>query len=462
MQTIGFEQALLPGGWARDVRLSIADGRIAAIETDVEARPGEMRHATALPGLPNLHSHGFQRLMAGLAETRGGPAHDDFWGWRELMYRLVAGLTPDEVAVIAAMAFVEMLEAGFTRVGEFHYLHHQPSGAPYDDPAEMAAAVAGAAAETGIALTLLPVFYAHSGFGGLAPHAGQRRFVNGIDGFAALVAASRGAVAALPDAVVGIAPHSLRAVTPDQLRVLEDMAPTGPIHIHVAEQVKEVDDCLAWSGRRPVAWLMDHAAVDARWCLVHATHIEQQELAAIVTRGAVVGLCPVTEANLGDGLFPADAYVAAGGRYGIGSDSNVRIDAAEELRLLEYGQRLGQRRRTVLATASGSTASGSTASGSTASGSTGRSMVDAALHGGGRALGRDSAIMVGASADLVALTADPLGRGDRVLDRWIFAGGGPTVDAVWRGGRMVVSNGRHHARDVIAARFARVAGRLLR
>ncbi len=457
MQTIVFEQALLPGGWARDVRLSIADGRIAAIETDVEARPGEMRHATALPGLPNLHSHGFQRLMAGLAETRGGPAHDDFWGWRELMYRLVAGLTPDEVAVIAAMAFVEMLEAGFTRVGEFHYLHHQPSGAPYDDPAEMAAAVAGAAAETGIALTLLPVFYAHSGFGGLAPHAGQRRFVNGIDGFAALVAASRGAVAALPDAVVGIAPHSLRAVTPDQLRALEDMAPTGPIHIHVAEQVKEVDDCLAWSGRRPVAWLMDHAAIDARWCLVHATHIEQQELAAIVTRGAVVGLCPVTEANLGDGLFPADAYVAAGGRYGIGSDSNVRIDAAEELRLLEYGQRLGQRRRTVLATASGSTASGSTASGST-----GRSMVDAALHGGGRALGRDSAIMVGASADLVALTADPLGRGDRVLDRWIFAGGGPTVDAVWRGGRMVVSNGRHHARDVIAARFARVAGRLLR
>lgn len=446
MQTIWFGQALLPDGWARDVGISIADGRIAAIATGVRASPDAPRHATALPGLPNLHSHSFQRLMAGLAETRSGPAHDDFWSWRELMYQLVATLAPADVAAIAAMAFVEMLETGFTRVGEFHYLHHQPSGAPYSDPAEMAAAIAGAAAETGIALTLLPVFYAQGGFGGRAPGAGQRRFVSTLDGFARLLDATRTAVAALPDAIVGAAPHSLRAVTPAQLRAIEQIAPAGPVHIHVAEQAREVADCLAWSGQRPVAWLIDHAAVGARWCLVHATHVDPGECAAIAAAGAVVGLCPITEANLGDGIFPAGAYRAAGGRFGIGSDSNVRIDAGEELRLLEYGQRLMQQRRTVLAPVGG--------------GSTGRALVDAALDGGGRALGHRSALEVGAPADIVALAADRLGAGDRVLDRWIFAGGGPQVEAVWRAGRKVVTAGRHHARDAVAARFARVVDRL--
>ncbi|WP_033923193.1 formimidoylglutamate deiminase [Sphingomonas sp. 37zxx] len=447
MQTIWCKQALLPDGWANNVRLSFADSRIAAIEHGTEPAADEPRYATALPGLPNLHSHSFQRLMAGLAESRGGPAQDDFWGWRDLMYRLIRDLTPDDVGAIAAMAFVEMLESGFTRVGEFHYLHRQPSGAAYADPAEMAAAVAGAAAETGIALTLLPVFYAHAGFGGLEPNVGQRRFVHDIDGFARLLDASRHAVAALPDAVVGIAPHSLRAVTLQELRALEAMAAAMPIHIHIAEQVKEVADCLTWSGQRPVAWLMDHAPVDERWCLVHATHVEPHELAAIVASGAVVGLCPITEANLGDGIFPADAYRAARGRFGIGSDSNVRIDAAEELQLLEYGQRLTQRRRTVLVPPGGST---------------GRALVDAVLGGGGTALGRGSAIAVGASADLVALSNDPLGSGDRALDRWIFAGGGPSIDAVWRAGRKVVSDGRHHARDAVAARFAQVTQRLVR
>ncbi|KQT32114.1 N-formimino-L-glutamate deiminase [Sphingomonas sp. Leaf412] len=443
MRTIFFGQALLPDGWARDVRVSIADGRIAAIEPRATPRGDEPRHATALPGLPNLHSHSFQRLMAGRAERRSGPAHDDFWSWRELMYRILHDLTPDDVAAIAAMAFVEMLEAGFTRVGEFHYLHHQPSGAPYADPAETAAAVAGAAAETGIALTLLPVFYAHSGFGGTAPTAGQRRFVTDLDGFATLHDASRRAVAALPDAVVGIAPHSLRAVTPDELAVLATMAPDAPIHIHVAEQVKEVADCLAWSGRRPVAWLLDHQAVDARWCLVHATHVDAGEMAAVAASGAVVGLCPITEANLGDGLFPADAYLSAGGAFGIGSDSNVRIDAAEELRLLEYGQRLSLRRRTVLAAPGAST---------------GETLVTAVLHGGAHALGADAGFAVGAPADLVALSD----AGEESLDRWIFAGGGPRVDAVWRAGRQVVEGGRHRTRDAVAARYARVAARLLR
>lgn len=446
MQTIWFRQALLPGGWAKDVRLSIVDGRFASVLAGTVPAADEPRYATALPGLPNLHSHSFQRLMAGLTESRSGPAHDDFWSWRELMYRLVGTLTPDDVAAIAAMAFVEMLEAGFTRVGEFHYLHHQPSGRTYDDPAEMAAAIAAAAAQTGIALTLLPVFYAHAGFGALAPSVGQRRFVNSIDDFAALVDASRHTVACLPDAVVGIAPHSLRAVTPAQLSVLEAMAPSEPIHIHVAEQVKEVADCVAWSGQRPVAWLMDHASVDGRWCLVHATHIDPDEQRAIIARGAIVGLCPVTEANLGDGIFPADDYFMAGGRFGIGSDSNVRIDAAEEMRLLEYGQRLVKKRRTVLALPGSSV---------------GRSLIETMLDGGGRALGCTGALVEGAPADIVALSKDMVGSGDRVLDRWIFAGGGPTVEAVWRSGRKVVAEGRHHDRARIEARFATVIDRLI-
>lgn len=438
-----FERALLPEGWASAVRIEIADGRIAAIESGAKPQLEDARYATALPGLPNLHSHSFQRLMAGLAEAPSGPAHDDFWSWRELMYRLVGTLTPDDVAAIAAMAFVEMLEAGFTRVGEFHYLHHQPDGAGYADPAEMAAAIASAAAETGIALTLLPVFYAHAGVGGTPPNEGQRRFVNDLDGFARLLDASRVAVAGLPGALVGVAPHSLRAVTPDELLALETMAREAPIHIHVAEQVKEVADCIAWSGQRPVAWLLDHAPVDPRWCLIHATHVDAAELAAVAASGAVVGLCPITEANLGDGIFPADSYRGA---FGIGSDSNVRIDAAEELRMLEYGQRLLLRRRTVLAANDRST---------------GRALVEAAVAGGAQALGCESGIAIGTSADLVALSDDPLGKGDRALDRWIFAGGGPRIDAVWRAGRQVVSCGRHIARDAVAAQFEKVSKRLV-
>ena len=444
MKTIWFEQALLPDGWASAVRVGIADGRIATIEAGTDAQFEDARYVTALPGLPNLHSHSFQRLMAGLAEAPSGPAHDDFWSWRELMYRLVGGLTPDDVAAIAAMAFVEMLEAGFTRVGEFHYLHHQSDGVGYGDPATMAAAIASAAEETGIALTLLPVFYAHAGFGGLVPHVSQRRFVNNIDGFAALLEASRCAVNRLADGIVGVAPHSLRAVTPEELVMLVEMASGVPIHLHISEQEKEVDDCLAWCGQRPVAWLLDNAPVDARWCLIHATHVSKDEVAAIAARGAVVGLCPITEANLGDGIFPADAFLAAGGTFGIGSDSNVRIDAAEELQLLEYGQRLSLRKRNVLTSAGMST---------------GRTLFECATIGGGKALGQAAAIALGQAADLVALSGVPFG--DRTLDRWIFAGGGPAVESVWRRGVQVVSNGRHHARDEIAARFTRVAARLL-
>ncbi|WP_068092380.1 formimidoylglutamate deiminase, partial [Novosphingobium rosa] len=384
--TFHIAQALLPGGWTKDVRLTVSAGVITGVTAGVAALAGDERHEIALPGLPNLHSHAFQRGMAGFAEVTGDSA-DSFWTWREVMYRFLARLSPEDMRAIAAMAYVEMLESGFTRVGEFHYLHHDPQGAPYSDCAEMAGAVAQAAQETGIALTLLPVFYAHAGFGGQAPGAGQRRFIHTLDGFARMREAASRLLAGQPDAVLGVAPHSLRAVTPGELGELVRQAPGGPVHIHIAEQTREVDDCLAWSGQRPVAWLLDHADVDARWCLVHATHMTVAETRALAATGAVAGLCPITEANLGDGLFPALEFMAAGGRWGVGSDSNVLIDAAEELRWLEYGQRLVQRRRNLHAQKPGA--------------HTGDALLGSALAGGAQALGGQAALAAGAPADFV-------------------------------------------------------------
>lgn len=439
-----FEQAMLADGWARDVRLTQAGGRIARVEAGVEPAPGDTRHGIAIPGLPNLHSHAFQRGMAGLAETRG-PAGDDFWTWREVMYRFLAALTPEHVQAIAAMAYVEMLEAGFTRVGEFHYLHHGPDGAAYANPAEMAARIAAASHETGIGLTLLPVFYAHAGFGGAAPTPAQRRFANGLDTFARLLDASRSACAGLDGAVVGLAPHSLRAATPEELVALVPMAAGGPIHIHIAEQVREVEDCRAWSGRAPVEWLLDEAPVDARWCLVHATHMSEAETARLAKSGAVAGLCPITEANLGDGLFPAETFLAAGGTFGVGSDSNVLIDAAEELRTLEYGQRLTRRGRNLLAAGEGA--------------ATGAGLWRAALAGGAQALGAAAGeLRAGGPADIVSLRSDHPSlvarAGDSLLDSLVFAAGRSAIDGVWRAGRQVVAGGRHAARAAVEARYA--------
>ncbi|MGV7119780.1 formimidoylglutamate deiminase [Sphingopyxis sp. 550A] len=445
------EQAWLPEGWRNNVRLTLEKGRISAVEIGVEAGSGDERHAIFLPAMPNLHSHAFQRGMAGLAES-AGRGDDSFWTWREVMYRFVDRLDPEGMQAIAALAYAEMLESGFARVGEFHYLHHDVDGQPYDDIAAMAQAVAAAAGETGIALTLLPVFYAHSGFGGAAPTEGQRRFINDVDRYARLLEAARDAVAGLDDSVVGVAPHSLRAATADELAAVTALAPDAPVHIHIAEQLPEVEACLAWSGARPVEWLMDHADVGPDWCLVHATHITDAERAAIVRSGAVAGLCPITEANLGDGLFPGRAFFAEGGRFGVGSDSNVEIDAAAELRLLEYGQRLAHRGRNLLADGAGQ--------------STGASLYRGALAGGGQALGRPSAgLAVGAAADIVSLKADDpafAGRtGDAILDSWIFGGGARRVDCVWRGGVKQVEGGRHVARDAIDARYRAAMAKLL-
>lgn len=450
-QTIWFESALLDAGWARNVRLTVRGGTITRIDTEVARDAGDDACGPALPGLPNLHSHAFQRGMAGLAEVRG-PSADSFWTWREVMYRFTERLRPDHLQAIAAQAYVEMLETGFTRVGEFHYLHHDLGGSRFANPAEMALAIAAAASDTGLGLTLLPVFYAHSGFGGAPPTAGQARFINDLDGFARLLEASRSAAASMDGAVVGLAPHSLRAVTPEQLAELAALAGDAPVHIHIAEQTKEVEDCQAWCGARPVEWLLGHAPVDESWCLVHATHMSPAETLSLAHSGAVAGLCPITEANLGDGVFPAVEFTSAGGRFGVGSDSNVFIDAAEELRLLEYGQRLVRRTRNVLARDAGS--------------STGGDLYRAAAAGGAQALGRPpAALALGAPADIVSL--DPnhpalVGRvRDALLDSLVFAGRRDMIDGVWRAGSKLVTNGRHHRRVEIAARYRKVLEDLL-
>lgn len=450
-QALHFAEALLPTGWARDVRVELAGGRFTGIEAGTPPQPGDQRHAVALPGLPNLHSHAFQRGMAGMAERRGSSA-DSFWTWREAMYHFLDRMEPDDVLAVAAMAYAEMLESGFTRVGEFHYLHHDPKGAAYAGPgAAMAEAVAEAARETGLAMTLLPVFYAHADFGGAPPKPGQRRFICDLDSFARLHEACGAAIADLPGAVLGLAPHSLRAVTAGELAALLTAHPTGPVHIHAAEQTGEVEASIRFSGQRPVEWLLDHAPLDERWCLIHATHTTEAEASGMATRGVVAGLCPVTEANLGDGLFPAVHYRAEGGRFGLGTDSNVLIDAAEELRWLEYVQRLTHRRRNLLAGASET--------------STGGTLYRGALAGGSQALGVTAGLAEGLAADFVTLdAAHPAlvgAAGDGWIDRWTFAARGGAVDGVWRAGKQVVSGGRHVARDAIAARYRQVLAGLL-
>jgi formiminoglutamate deiminase len=442
-----FTTALLQDGWADGVRLTLENGRIARIDRDIAPAPDDERAGIGLPGIANLHSHAFQRGMAGLTERRGSHG-DSFWTWRTLMYRFVEHLTPDDLEAIAAQAYVEMLEAGFTRVGEFHYLHHDAGGRAYANIGEMEARIASAADESGISLTLLPVFYAHGGFGGAAVGAAQARFLNDPASYDALLGASRRAVAGLDGALVGIAPHSLRAVTPHELQAILPLAEGGPIHIHAAEQTKEVEDCLAWSGARPVEWLLANARVDRHWCLVHATHVTRAETEALAGSGAVAGLCPITEANLGDGLFPAATFKGA---FGVGSDSNVLISLTEELRLLEYGQRLKRRTRNLMA--------------GRAEASTGRRLFDAALAGGAQALGAEAGLKVGAPADIVSLDADHPAliarREDDILDSFIFAGGSGIISGVWRAGRRLVTGGRHHRRTEVAARYRRTLERLL-
>ncbi|OZB18954.1 MAG: formimidoylglutamate deiminase [Hyphomonas sp. 34-62-18] len=449
-ERLWFEHGLLPSGWASGVEITISDGTIEEISTGVMPPSGGVRGRTVLPGLPNLHSHAFQRAMSGLTEVRGN-SQDSFWSWRSLLYQFASRIRPEDIHAITAMAYAEMLEAGFTRVCEFHYLHNAPDGGRYDDPAEMAGQVIRAADDAGMGLTLLPVFYAHAGFGGQPLAEEQKRFGNDAGSFARLLEAVGQHTANQTDFVLGIAPHSLRAVTPDELGELILLDKGGPIHIHIAEQVKEVQDCLAWSGARPVDWLLHNAPVDGRWCLVHATHTDDRELHRIAKSGAVAGLCPVTEANLGDGIFDARAYISYGGHYGVGTDSNVSISASDELRMLEYSQRFKTLSRNVMA--------------GEGYASTGRALFEGALAGGGRAAGIPVGLAPGNPADLVALSEADLPEaaigGDRLLDAWVFRGKSNVVSDVWRRGRHTVKGGQHIHRAGIEARYRAVLEALI-
>jgi formiminoglutamate deiminase len=424
-----FRHALLPGGWAQDVKLSVSNGLISNIETGV---PGGKN--IALPGMPNLHSHSFQRAMAGYAEQRGA-TQDSFWTWRELMYKLALSMQPEDVETAATLAFIEMLEGGFTSVAEFHYLHHAPDGTAYDDIGEMVQRLAAAAEVAGIELLLLPVFYAHAGFGGTPLRAEQRRFGNTLDSYLTLYERCTQL------APSGIAPHSLRAATIEELNHLSALAGVRPFHIHIAEQTGEVEASLAFSGQRPVEYLLARAPVSSNWCLVHATHVTAEELSGIAASGAVAGLCPITEANLGDGIFPAHDFAGA---LGIGSDSNVLVDTAQELRMLEYSQRLVTRQRNVMATAS--------------THATATALYAKAVAGGAQALGTGGCLTSGAPASFVTIAGD---NPDIALAQSVFSARASMIRDVWVRGRRVVQNGQHELARTARARFDTMLSRLV-
>jgi formiminoglutamate deiminase len=451
MSQIFARRARLPEGWAHDVAVTVADGKIEKIETGAAPPAGACRVDALLPAIGNLHSHAFQRAMAGMTEFRTA-GRDSFWTWRTRMYRFAGRITPEQVEAIAALAFMEMLEAGYSAVGEFHYLHHQPDGAPYADIAELSARIIAAASATGIGLTLLPVLYIYGGAGKKPLGAEQARFGNDVDGFGRIVAAARGRIAeAGADALVGVAPHSLRATSPEDLKRLLASHRDCPVHIHAAEQPKEVEDVSAWLGARPVEYLLKEIGADARWCLVHATHMTPEETRGLARSGAVAGLCPVTEANLGDGPFSGAAYLDAGGAFGVGTDSNVRISVNGELSMLEYSQRLAHLTRNVLA--------GNSAS-------VGETLYLGAARGGAKALGRKAGVIeAGLLADLVAIDGGAPAlcalKEEQLLDGFCFAAGDGAVTDVWSAGRHVVSGGRHRARDRIIADYRKAVTALI-
>ena len=432
--------AFLPQGWRRDVLLEWDDaGMLTAVTPDARPSAGiAQARGPILPGMPNLHSHAFQRAMAGLAEYRA-QASDNFWSWRDLMYRFAARITPERLEAIARWLYVEMLKAGYTSVCEFHYVHHSGDGAGYANRAELAQRVVDAASQAGIGMTMLPVLYQYSGFGMREPRPDQRRFLNTPEALLDLLGALRGGRPEHEGLRYGVAPHSLRAVSEASLRTLlagvDAALPGAPVHIHIAEQTGEVGECVAATGARPVAWLLDRFDVDARWCLVHATHVDAQETAALAASRAVAGLCPTTEANLGDGVFPAPAYLDANGRMGVGSDSHIAVDWRAELRLLEYGQRLVRRERNVLA--------------SERNPQVAERLFSAALEGGAQASGRAiGALAPGRRADWLVLDAEHPSLFGRQAESWLAGvvfcehGASPILE-VHTGGRCVVQEGRH-------------------
>ncbi len=445
------KRALLPSGWAEHVSLSIAQGVITQIAPNSKAQATDTVVDTLLPALSNLHSHSFQRAMAGMTEFRAA-GRDSFWTWRELMYRFVNRVTPAQIQAFAAQVFMEMQEAGYAAVGEFHYVHHQAGGAAYDDIAELSNQIFAAAKMTGIGLTHLPVLYTYGGAGEAPLAEGQLRFGNNVDRFLTLHQRAQEGLRHLPaDAKIGIAPHSLRATSPADLKALLSQNLQGPIHTHIAEQPKEVVDIEAWLGERPVQWLLQNHDVTPDWCLIHATHMTDTETRRLAGTGAVAGLCPITEANLGDGCFNGPVYLNAGGAFGIGSDSNVNISLTEELRTLEYSQRLRDQARNVMVVDEGSV---------------GQSLYAGAARGGAQALARNAGVIsVGCLADLVAIdsTCSALCalRPEQLLDGLVFAAKDNCVTDVWSAGRHAVTDGRHIEHDRIAQNYRNALVQLL-
>ncbi|OUR78020.1 formimidoylglutamate deiminase [Alphaproteobacteria bacterium 46_93_T64] len=443
MPNLFAETALLPDGWVENVRIEVGyEGRIQSIEKNQKAKPDDLtfKDRALLPAPTNLHSHGFQRALAGLTETRGASGQDSFWTWRRIMYSFLEHLTPEDTEAINAFAQMEMLEAGYACVAEFHYVHHQANGTPYDNIAEKSHRVISASEASGIGLTLLPVYYAQGGVDGRQLEGGQLRFKNNIQQYEKLWdGASRKIQSAHIDNCMGIAPHSLRAVSKQDLEILSTIYADGPIHIHIAEQLAEIEEISRAYGKPPVQWLLDNFGVDKNWCLIHATHLTDAECMGIASSGAVAGLCPITEANLGDGIFDAKSLMKRNGVIGLGTDSNVSISLVHELRALEYSQRLNLKGRAIL---------------STSEKSTGRTLFDAVCYGGAMAAGRKSgSIEVGAWADILALDTASIDlltlKGDTLLDTWFFASNSQLVTDVWSAGRHVVQNSHHINRERI-------------
>lgn len=445
-------RVLLATGWAHNVRLEVDElGMLTAITPEASSHESIPLSGPVVPGMPNLHSHAFQRVMAGLAEVAGDP-QDSFWTWRELMYRMVQRLTPEQVGVIARQLYIEMLKGGYTQVAEFHYLHNDISGKPYADRGEMTAHLSAAAGDAGIGLTILPVLYSYAGFGGQPAQAGQQRFIQDVDSYLQQQAVIQRQINGNALQNLGLCFHSLRAVTPEQMyQVLKASDPTLPVHIHIAEQQKEVNDCLNWSGQRPISWLYDHLDINARWCLIHATHADAYEVTKMAHSGAVAGLCPTTEANLGDGIFPGVDYLAQEGRWGIGSDSHVSLNVVEELRWLEYGQRLRDQRRNRLI-AQGQTRVGDV-------------LYQQALSGGAQACGVPvGQLSVGYRADWLVLdNQDPYlaaATDNALLNRWLFAGHVGQILDVYVGGVARVVDGVHPQQQAAASDFLQLLQQL--
>lgn len=457
MNQLFASNALTPSGWAKDVLLTWNDaGTLTSVITNATPNNVARSAGPLLPGMPNLHSHAFQRAMAGLTEYVVD-MQDNFWSWRNLMYSFAQKLTPEDLQVIARQVYIEMLKAGYTSVCEFHYLHHDRNGVPYADRMELSRRIMEAASSINIGLTLLPVLYRYSGLGNKPPLPGQSRFLNDIEGFVALVEDLLSESSANPMFQIGVAPHSLRAVSKQDLSLLLDeiavIAPRAPIHIHIAEQTKEVDDFVDYYGCRPVEWLLNEFPVDERWCHVHATHLEASEVDKLAASKSVVGICATTEANLGDGIFPGTHYLSAGGRFGIGSDSHVTISVAEELRMFEYSQRLLERQRNRLATPSAPAVADGLYLG--------------AVKGGAQASGRAlSGLAVGQRADFVILDDNHPDISPRPafhqLAGWIFCNhGAQPVRDVFVGGHQVITEGHHKDEESAAADYRNTLTRLL-